>query len=143
MSDPSTQTPNRSSDRLNTTLLMSGSAGFMGLLGVGASLFPRALLSALGIQPESGSVLLMSVAGALYLGFAVLNWMARENPIGGIYSRPVALGNAAHFFATTIVLVKHLVGTPHLVEFAIGTAVYALFAGGFGSLVFAGGDRCG
>ena len=131
------------SRRLNPTLLMSGSAVFTGLLGVGASLFPQPLLRLLGGTPESGSVLLMSIAGTLYLGFAVLNWTARNKPIGGIYSRPVALGNFVHFFAVSITLAKALGEASNPVVLAIGTAIYALFAGGFGYLLFAGGNQCG
>src|SRR5204862_7388254 len=33
---------------------------------------------------------------ALYLGFAVLNWMGCVVLFGGIYGRPVALGNLCH-----------------------------------------------
>ena len=139
MNTSSTQT----SGRLNPTLLMSSSAVFTGLLGVGASLFPQTLLSILGGAPESGSILFMNVAAPLYLGFAVLNWTARKKPIGGIYSRPVALGNFVHFFAVSISLVGSLGETANPGVLAVGTAAYALFAGGFGSLLFAGGNQCG
>lgn len=139
MSSSSTQMLNR----LDPTLLMSGSAVFTGFLGVGASLFPDTLLNVLGAPPESSSGLLMNLLGTLYLGFAVLNWTARKKPIGGIYSRPVALGNFVHFFAASIGLAKSLGNAPNFGVLAAGTAVYALFAGGFGYLLFANGNQCG
>lgn len=128
---------------LNTTLLMTTSAGFVGLIGVAVSLFPEELLRSLGTQSEGVPVLLIRLVGALYLGFAVLNWMARDNLIGGIYSRPVALGNFAHFFAASIVLIKHLTATPHLLPFAILAGANTLFAVGFGFATFSEGQSCG
>ena len=67
---------------LNTTLLMTTSAGFVGLIGVAVSLFPEELLRSLGTQSEGVPVLLIRLVGALYLSFAVLNWMARDNLTG-------------------------------------------------------------
>lgn len=127
---------------LSTKLLMSASAGFMGLLGLVTSLFPREALSVLGAPPGDISVLLVKIVGTLYLGYAVLNWMARQNLIGGVYGRPVSIGNFAHFFGATVVLTKQLVATPG-VTLAVGTAAYATFAVGFGSVAFSGGKSCG
>lgn len=112
------------------------------MLGLGASLFPQELLVTFDSHPSDFSVLLVSLLGALYLGFALLNWMARANLIGGIYSRPVAIGNFVHFFAATIVLIKQLVAGPTNVAFVLGTIAYVLFAVGFGYVAFAGGERC-
>lgn len=128
---------------LDTKILMTASAGFMGLLGLGALLFSRELLSAFGARPEGFAVALIAVAGTLYLGFAMLNWMARETLIGGIYSRPVAIGNFTHFLAGTIVLAKQIVATTAPILLGVVTAVYALFAAGFGYVAFAGGGSCG
>ena len=48
---------------------------------------------------------------ALYLGFASLNWMAKDNLIGGIYSPPVAIGI---FFAISMALLKSFFGSATL-----------------------------
>jgi len=86
---------------VRTKLLMSSSALFMGILGFAASFMPQEILTHLGIIPNAASTLLVQVTGALYLGFAILNWMARSVTIGGIYARPVALGNFLHFAVVT------------------------------------------
>jgi hypothetical protein len=130
-------------DTLNTTVLMSASASFMGLLGVGAALLPEQILAYLGTPPEGFPVVLLNVVGVVYLSFGVLNWMARKKLIGGIYSRPVAIGNFAHFFGVTVALTQHVTAAPHPTVFVVGTAAYALFAAGFGYVVFAGGQSCG
>lgn len=128
---------------VNTTLLMTASALFMGILGLSAALFPGKLVRYLGGQQQAGILLMMNVLGILYLGFAVVNWMAREVLIGGIYGRPLTLGNFVHFFGATIALVKYAVDIPNAVTVIALTLAYALFATGFGYVAFAGGETCG
>ena len=114
---------------------MVSSASLMAMLGLGASFLPQEALSYAGYQAEGMSVLLVQVTGALYFSYALLNWMARGVLIGGIYSRPVALGNFTHFFIVTIVLAKALlvhVAPPIL----IGAAIYFIFALWFGLVLF-------
>ena len=53
--------------------------------------------------------MLVQLAGALYVGFAMVNWMAKGNLLGGIYNRAVAMGNFADFGIGAIVLVKGLI----------------------------------
>lgn len=128
---------------LDTKILMSASAGFTGLLGFGMLLFSAELLAAFEVPSEGFSVALVGLAGTLYLGFAMLNWMARDKLIGGIYSRPVAIGNFTHFLAGSIVLVKQIVATSNPIALGAVAAVYALFAAGFGYVAFVGGGSCG
>ena len=40
------------------------------------------------------------------MGFGILNWMAKGTLIGGIYNRPIAIGNLMHFGVGAIALVK-------------------------------------
>lgn len=130
------------SGKLNTKLVMTASAVFMGLLGLIASFFPQEILTAFGAEPTAATDVVISIAGALYLGFALLNWMARSNVIGGIYSRPVALGNFLQFFTITLLLLKHAVTTPYTAAFGIGCAANAIFAMLFGYMLFARGESC-
>lgn len=126
---------------LNTKFLMVSSALLMGLLGLGASFVPQEILSYVGAPTDGFSVVVMEITGALYLGFAFLNWMARGNIIGGIYSRPVALGNFLHFFLVTVVLLEEVLrgqaGTA-LIALTVPTAV---FAGCFGYLLYGYGEE--
>ena len=122
---------------MNTKSLMGMSALFMAALGIAASFLPREIASYLGVRPEAYAVLIIQVAGALYLGFAMLNWMAKAVLIGGIYSRPVALGNFLHFAVVAIILAKALAGGLRTKEIAIGAAIYSPFALWFGLVLFA------
>jgi hypothetical protein len=88
---------------MSTKLL---SALFMGVLGAAASFLPQEIATRFGVQADTHAFLLLQIVGALYLGFAILNWMAKDVLMGGIYSRPSALGNFLHFAVVSIVLLK-------------------------------------
>ena len=74
--------------------------------------------------------------GTLYFAFALLNWTAKDSAIGGIYARPVSLGNFAHFFAGALVLVKYLTSVDFNVAVLLITIAYGIFAVLFYWLVF-------
>jgi hypothetical protein len=121
---------------MNTKLLMSLSALFMAGLGVVASFMPQEIAAHFGLRPDSHVVLIIQIGGALYLGFAILNWMAKAVLIGGVYSRPVALGNFLHFAVGAVILLKALVGGLRANEIMIGAAIYSLFGAWFGLVLF-------
>jgi hypothetical protein len=123
---------------LNGRILMGLSALFMALLGAAASFFPQEIMAFSGAPPGGAGPLIPQIAGALYLGFAMLNWMARGNIIGGIYSRPVALGNFLHFFVVTIVLSKALIAGQRTPEIIVGAPLYAFFCVWFALVLFTG-----
>ena len=114
---------------------MAASAAFTGTLGVAASSLPQEILTHAGTEPTPLAVLLVQAAGALYLGFAILDWMARGVLIGGVYARPVAMGNFLHFAAVAIALVKQLfaLGSPLILALALA---YGVFAGWYGMVLF-------
>lgn len=81
--------------------------------------------------------LFIQISGALYFAFFLLNWMTKGNVIGGIYSRPIAMANFAHFLIGGLALVKTLRKHPEL-PWAIWTVtrLYILFALCFGMVLF-------
>ncbi len=81
---------------MHSRILMMTSAAFLAVLGLATSYMPQEVLGLHGTVPDTPTLLLVQMAGALYLGFAILNWTARGILIGGIYARPVALGNFLH-----------------------------------------------
>lgn len=133
---------------VSTRTLMTASAAFMAVLGLAAAFFPHEIL-AFFAHPASGfAVVLMKVVGGLYLGLAALDWMARRNAIGGIYSRPVAVANLVHFLVVALVLLRHLPDTTHVGLYVAGGGLNAVFAAAFGWLVYCGrgdadGPSCG
>jgi hypothetical protein len=121
---------------MQTKLLMSVSALFMAGLGVTASFLPQEIATHFGMRPDPIIVLLIQITGALYLAFAILNWMARSVLIGGIYSRPLALANFLQFVVITTIFLKALVAgfRPH--ELIVGAVIYFVFAVWFGRVLF-------
>lgn len=118
-------------------ILMILSAIVMGVLGVGLSFLPQELLGALGVPAAEGAIVLIAqVMGALYLGFATIDWMARGIPIGGIYSRPLAMGNFLHFAVAAIALTKALPGGARGPGELVLTITYVILAVWFGALLF-------
>jgi hypothetical protein len=121
-----------------TRLLMISSAAVMLLLGALLTFAPRETLAWTGSQASSLLVLAVQALGALYLGFAALNWMAKDNLIGGIYSRPVSLGNFVHFFVMGANLLRALPAEYHVTVLWVAAIVYVIFAACFGLVVFGG-----
>ncbi len=127
---------------LNTRLLMASSALFLGGAGLVASFAPQEMLAFLGSPATGPMPVLVQLLGALYFSFALVNWTAKDNIIGGIYSRPVSIGNLSHFVMGALALGKSQsagLGNRVTLGFLI---VYALFAVLFGMLVFGRGTVC-
>jgi len=121
---------------MQTRLLMGSSAALMAALGLVATFMPQELLAYLGSAPEAGPVLVTSIAGALYLGFAYLNWMARGQAIGGIYARPITLGNFLHFTVVGATLVRAAADWPGRPDYLVVLLVYVGYSAWFGITLF-------
>ena len=121
---------------MKTTLLMTVSAALMFALGIVLTFLPQETLSYLGGEPLEPLVLLLQVTGALYLGFAMLNWMARATILGGIYNRPIVLGNFLHFAAVAAALLKAVTGGQRNEVILVAALVYTVFAACFGFVLF-------
>lgn len=122
---------------MNTRILLGSSAILLGIGGLAATFLPHELLAGLGIEPGATLPVLMQLLGALWLGFAMLNWTAKGNVIGGIYGRPVALGNLAHFVVGALALVKAAMRGGAGAAVMLLVVVYAVYAVAF-TIVFFG-----
>ena len=106
---------------------MTASALVMGALGLAATFLPQEIAAYLGASMTLP--LLIQVLGALYVAFAMLNWTAKDSLIGGIYNRPIAIGNLVHFVIAALALAKGAFAnpaTPMILPFAIGYAIFAI-----------------
>jgi hypothetical protein len=116
--------------------VMAASAIFMAVLGLAGTFLPQEILAWLTGSPSALLPLVIQLAGALYFAFAMLNWMAKDSVIGGIYNRPLAMGNLLHFMVGGMALLRGAAtkGAPSGVM-VIGV-VYAVLAIAFGRIVF-------
>ena len=121
---------------MKTRLLMRVSAVFLAVLGAGALFMPQEILLRYGAPDNGVLLLIVQAAGALYLGFAIINWMLQGTLIGGIYNRPVALGNFLHFAVVAASLLKAAAAGSGILEVILGAVIYAIIAVWFGLVLF-------
>ena len=119
---------------MNTKLLMTVSAVILGVTGIILSFMPQEVSHFLSLTESTPIV--FQILGALYFGFAMLNWTAKANLIGGIYSRPVAIGNFTHFLIGGLALIKLLLHNTNGTSIWAGAILYSLFAVLFGYVLF-------
>lgn len=108
---------------MNTKFLMTSSSLILGAVGVFALFMPEMLLSESG---ETGA-LLVQLMGGSFFAFALMNWIAKDSAIGGIYARPVSLANFSHFFTGAMILIKYLFNEFSLLVLVL-TLVYVIYA---------------
>lgn len=60
-----------------TTILMAGSALFLGIMGIILSFAPEQLLVLLDQASNPALILFTQILGALYFGFGIMNWMGK------------------------------------------------------------------
>jgi len=99
----------------------------MGLVGLAGTFIPEEILKTLGIDPAPVTLILLQIIGGLYLGFAMLNWFTRSALIGGIYNKPVVLGNLMHCIVVFFALIRHLAEQFHFLLLLL-TFIYFGFA---------------
>ena len=115
---------------------MISSALALAIVGLPALFLPQEILNNIDGIPNGFIVSGIQIMGALYLGFALMNWMAKSVLIGGIYSRPLSMGNFFHFVVGAITLLKISFSQPHLKYIWIPCIVYSFFAFCFGVVSF-------
>ena len=125
---------------MNPRLLMTVTAALLAGLGLACSFAPQELLGLVGATVSPTLVLGVQALGAAWLGFALLDWHARGAPFGGIYGRPVALGNFLHFAVIALALAKAAFAMPTLAMLAT-TAIAATLATAFGAVIFGPAPR--
>ena len=91
---------------MKTKLLMTSSALFCGIIGTLLLFLPIEIAEYLGVEPTIITILFLKILSAIYLGFGILNWTAKGTLIGGIYNKPIVLGNLLHFVVGAIELIK-------------------------------------
>jgi hypothetical protein len=125
---------------MKTRALMAASAVFLGLTGVVALFAPDEILHAANIPSSPFLPPLVQLCGALLLGFAMTNWMVKGSRVGGIYNRPIAVGNLLHFAVGAITLDRFALHGHEAWPMLVFATIYTIFAVGFGVVVFGGGE---
>ena len=122
---------------MNTKLIMTLRAIIMGATGIILSFASDYIISFLNLGTDLITLLFFQILGALYFGFAMLNWMNKGRPIGGIYNRPVAVANLCHFGIAGLALIKGAISNPDLpISIWCVAIVYIVLGIAFGIILF-------
>jgi hypothetical protein len=117
-------------------VLMTASALVLALLGLPCVFAPDIVLRHVAGGTSAPTELIVQITGALYAGFAIVDWMAKGSLKGGIYGRPLAVGNLLHFFAAALALLKAAPTFPQPLFAWPLAGIYTLLAIGFGLVIF-------
>lgn len=120
----------------NTKLVMASSAIVMGFVGLCCTFLPDEIQQMAGAENIGLFPITIQLLGAIYFAFGALNWTAKANLIGGIYSRPVAMGNLVHFVMASLALFKFFMAHSEFKILLIPIAICAIFAICFWKVVF-------
>ena len=112
------------------------SALLMAICGIFFQFEPNVVLDYLNADASEILPLFVQIIGAAYLGFAMMNWMAKTVLIGGIYARPLAMGNFVHFLIGALALLKYAFAAQNSMAIWLAAIVYSLFAIAFGIVMF-------
>jgi len=118
----------------STRVLMVVSSVWLALAGIACLFAPAEMGAALG--GDSVDALFVELLGALFIASAAANWTARGSMIGGVYARPLSVGNFFHFVIGATVLSKKLSAENFGLLYVLVTMVYLIFAVAFALLLF-------
>lgn len=122
---------------MNTKIIMTASSIILASGGIVLTFLPDEILKYFTLEPTGPLLLLLQISGALYFAFTLLNWMSRSGPIGGIYNKPIAAANFAHFLIGGLALAKGIISNPGLPYAIWGiAAIYTFFAIAFSLINF-------
>lgn len=121
---------------MNTKYLMIASTLFMASIGLALTFAPQEILHRFDLDATVWEMAVAQVCGALYCGFALMNWMSKGATLGGIYGRPIVIGNLAHFAMGALVLVKMPGGHINAAAHWSLAGAYVIFAALFAYVMF-------
>lgn len=108
----------------------------MAVCGILFQFVPHEISNTFNVDSSGIVPLFVQIIGAMYLGFAMMNWMAKSVLVGGIYARPLAMGNLLHFTIGALALLKFAFSAPNLLSIWIATVIYSILAILFGIVLF-------
>ncbi|WP_422361011.1 hypothetical protein [Reichenbachiella sp.] len=91
---------------MNAKTLMILSVIYLATQGLFLTFLPQEVNAYFDINPEGMTVLISQTLGAALLAFSMLNWMTRNNILGGIYGKPLMMANFLFFFTSGMSYLK-------------------------------------
>jgi hypothetical protein len=122
--------------QVKSKIALTVSAVFLVCAGIALDFLPQEIGTALGTGSTSAAVLPFQLLAAAYLGVGFMNWYSKQNKMGGIYSRPLALQNLLLFGVAAIGLDRAAVHGTATGWIQLAAIVFTLFALAFCWLIF-------
>ena len=111
---------------MNSRMVLVSSAVVLLAAGLVLNFAPDETAAWLGAPPSPVVSTILQLLSATLLGMGFLNYFSRANMMGGIYGRPLALGNLLMFAISALTLVRGSHGSTILLVAAAVSAVLAL-----------------
>ena len=125
---------------MSTKVLLTGAAVFLGGYGVALLFLPDVLLGLFATDVRGATDiragLFAQQFGTALLGLAAVNWIARASPVGGIYGRPLVVGNVVFFTTNALLLLGQALDAPRTWALWVQAGIALAFAIGFALLLF-------
>ena len=128
--------PAQKNDTMNTRFLLGATAWTLGAAGFCTLLLPQEVLGLFDVGPTAPVPVLMQLLAAALFAFAMVNWTARGTTVGGIYGRPIAIGNMTHFFVGGMALLSAVLSGRTDPVMLVLLLVYGGFAVAFAMVLF-------
>lgn len=109
-----------------TRVVLVGSALVYVAFGLASAFVPEALVAALGLPGAAREAMPLVTPAAL--GFAAVDWYGRGAVYGGIYGKPIVMGNVFYSVLTTVALATAQLESATVVGVLV-TAVFAIAGG--------------
>jgi hypothetical protein len=85
--------------------LLFGSSGiFLFGLGIILNFAPQETAAALGMEASAQAATVLQLMAGYAMGWGVTNWMAKGSLFGGIFGRPIGIGNLLQFTSAAFAL---------------------------------------
>lgn len=120
---------------MSTKILLTVSSIALLLAGIALTFLPDETARLLSPLVAPQLVITVQILGALLFANGMINWLSKDQVIGGIYGRPLVVGNTAHFVTGGLALLRHTTVYPTETMITL-TVLYLLFAVSFARLLF-------
>lgn len=117
--------------------LLISSAVLNASIGIAITFLPQETGQLIGTtEMNNADLALMQILGSALIGIAIINFMSRGATMGGIYGKPIQLGNLVFHFATGLGLLKYVFSAESWMIFGIPALLYLTLTAGFLKLNF-------
>lgn len=118
-------------------VVMILSAVVSAVLGILFTFLPQETGSWIGTAEQTiADLVVMQILGAALIGIAMTNYMSRGAVLGGIYGKPLLLGNLVYHLASGLGLLKFAFNSGEWILFGIPALLYLILTAGFIKLNF-------